>query len=91
VKRETLEETGLTIEPMQVVEIFERIMPDADGRTEYHYVLIDYLCRVTGGRLGAADDASRVEWIARENLRGLRLTEGTLTVIEKAYTMRPRR
>jgi ADP-ribose pyrophosphatase YjhB (NUDIX family) len=91
VKREILEETGLAIEPMQVVEIFERIMPDADGRTEYHYVLIDYLCRVTGGTLGAADDASRVEWVARENLRGLRLTEGTLTVIEKAYTMRPRR
>src|SRR5260370_160495 len=44
VKREILEETGLTIEPMQVVEIFERIMADADGRTEYHYVLIDYLC-----------------------------------------------
>jgi 8-oxo-dGTP diphosphatase len=91
VKREILEETGLTIEPMEVVEIFERIMRDADGRAEYHYVLIDYLCRVTGGKLGAADDASRVDWIPRAGLRGLHLTEGTLTVIEKAYGMRPRR
>ncbi len=91
VKREILEETGLIIEPMEVVEIFERIMRDADGRAEYHYVLIDYLCRVTGGTLGAADDASRVEWTARKDLRALRLTEGTLTVIEKAYGMRPRR
>ena len=34
-----------------MAEVFERIMPDADGRTEYHYVLIDYFCRVTGGEL----------------------------------------
>src|SRR5260370_7785391 len=46
--REVMEETGLAIEPLSVVEIFERIMRDAAGVAEYHYVLIDYLCRVTG-------------------------------------------
>src|ERR1700730_1909284 len=58
VRRETLEETGLEVQPLSVVEIFERIMLDTAGAAEYHYVLVDYLCRVTGGSLAAADDVS---------------------------------
>jgi ADP-ribose pyrophosphatase YjhB (NUDIX family) len=85
IRREVLEETGLVIEPVEVVEIFERIMRDDQGRAEYHYVLADYLCRVTGGELCAADDASRAEWFTREQLDGLKLTEGTLPVILKAF------
>src|SRR5260221_13411555 len=41
VRREVLEETGLVVEPVMLVEIFERIMHDAEGRVEYHYVLAD--------------------------------------------------
>jgi 8-oxo-dGTP diphosphatase len=85
IRREVLEETGLVVEPVEIVEIFERIMKDGEGRTEYHYVLVDYLCRVTGGALAAADDASRAEWFEREELPALKLTEGTLPVIEKAF------
>jgi 8-oxo-dGTP diphosphatase len=85
VRRETLEETGLEIDPVAVVEIFERIMRDANGAAEYHYVLIDYLCRVTGGSLAPGDDVSRAEWVERANLPQYRITEGTLPVIVKAF------
>ena len=88
VKREVLEETGLVVEPVRVFEIFERIMPDAEGRTEYHYVLIDYECRVTGGELRAGDDVAEVAWMRLEELKGLRITEGTLGVIERAFRKR---
>jgi 8-oxo-dGTP diphosphatase len=88
VKREVLEETGLEIEPLGVVEIFERIMRDHVGAPEYHYVLIDYICRVTGGALQAGDDVSRVEWVPQHDLPGLQITEGTLGVIEKAFRLR---
>lgn len=87
VMREVLEETGLTVEPLQIVEIFERIMRDAEGRAEYHYVLVDYICRMTGGTLAAADDVSNVLWVKKQDLTGVRLTEGTLGVIEKAYSI----
>ncbi len=83
--REIWEETGLVVEPVEVLEIFERIIRDAEGRAEYHYILVDYICRVTGGTLLAADDAGRAEWIPREELSSYRITEGTLPVIEKAF------
>src|SRR6266550_6352432 len=84
-RREVFEETGLAIEPLSVVEIFERIMRDAAGVAEYHYVLIDYLCRVTGGVLKAGDDVSQAQWVERACLPEYRITEGTLPVIEKAF------
>ncbi len=86
--REVREETGLEVEPLGVVEIFERIIRDARGLPEYHYVLIDYICRITGGTLEAADDASRVEWAGRDALPAYRLTAGTLPVIEKGFRER---
>jgi ADP-ribose pyrophosphatase YjhB (NUDIX family) len=85
VRREVLEETGLAIEPVSLFEVFERIMRDDNGRPEYHYVLIDYICRVTGGELAAATDCAAVRWTGRDELTTLRVTEGTLAVIEKAY------
>ena len=85
VRREVREETGLEVEPLDVVEIFERIMPDAAGAPEYHYVLIDYICRVTGGTLCAGDDVCGAAWFSREELDRLDITEGTLAVIEKGF------
>jgi ADP-ribose pyrophosphatase YjhB (NUDIX family) len=90
VRREVREETGLEIRPLGVLEIFERIMRDSNGEPEYHYVLIDYICRITGGTLCAGDDVCRVEWVRRSELVKLRITEGTLGVIEKAFRERRR-
>jgi ADP-ribose pyrophosphatase YjhB (NUDIX family) len=88
VRREVLEETGLIVDPVQVFEIFERIIRDDAGKAEYHYVLIDYVCRVKGGEARAGDDVARVEWMRLEELSGLQITEGTLGVIERAFRKR---
>ena len=61
-------------------------MRDAEGRAEYHYVLVDYICRVVGGAPCAGDDVSRLEWVKRPELRDYRLTEGTLEAIERAFS-----
>jgi ADP-ribose pyrophosphatase YjhB (NUDIX family) len=84
-KREVLEETGLIVRPKEMFEIFERIILDAEGRAEYHYILHDYVCTVVGGKLEAGDDAGRVAWVPRDKLKSLQLTEGTLEVIERAF------
>lgn len=88
IRREVMEETGLTVKPLAVVEVFERIMRDGEGKAEYHYVLVDYLCKVTGGELQAADDARGAEWVRRRELGARRLTDGTLDVIERAFERR---
>jgi 8-oxo-dGTP diphosphatase len=84
-RREVREETGLEVEILCLLEVFERIMHDDAGSTRYHYVLMDYLCRPAGGELCAADDASRAAWFAEEELGKLRITEGTPAVIAKAF------
>ena len=86
IQREMREETGLDVETESIFEIFERIMPDKEGRAEYHYVLVDFLCRIVGGTMVAGDDVSRVEWVHKSRLASLLLTEGTLPVIEKAFS-----
>jgi 8-oxo-dGTP diphosphatase len=86
--REVREETGLEVRPLGVLEIFERIMRDAGGTPEYHYVLIDYVCRIIGGDLCPGDDVCNIEWVRRRDLQRLRITEGTLAVIEKAFRER---
>jgi 8-oxo-dGTP diphosphatase len=88
-KREVREETGLIVRPKNLFEIFERIMLDAKGRTEYHYILHDYLCTVVGGELKAGDDAGRVAWVPSVKLKDLQLTEGTSAVIARAFAVSP--
>lgn len=86
--REVLEETGLRVEVDRFFEIFERIMPDKRGRTEYHYLLIDFVCKVKGGKLRPADDVSDVRWVRRRDLDQYVITEGTREVMERAFRAR---
>jgi ADP-ribose pyrophosphatase YjhB (NUDIX family) len=83
--REAQEETGLNVEPGELLGIYDRILLHADGRVQYHYVLIDFLCRRVGGELEAADDAAEVRWFDREQLAALNLAEDTLDVIAKGF------
>ncbi len=89
ITREVREETGLEIVPVQVALIFERIMPDADGNAEYHYVLVDYLCEIRGGALCAGDDSNCARWFLVVDLDHLSLTDGTLNVIRKVHSSGP--
>ena len=82
IAREVLEETGLVVSVGPIATVFERIMPDAQGTCEYHYVLIDFYCSVTGGSLQAGDDSKQAQWFALGQLDGMLLTAGTREVIE---------
>src|SRR6478672_9248227 len=61
-EREAREETGLLVKAGEVLEVLDRIVPDKDGAPQYHYVLIDFLCVVRGGKLRAGGDAADVGW-----------------------------
>jgi 8-oxo-dGTP diphosphatase len=83
-QREACEETGLEVEAGEVLEVFDSIYRDPDGKTQYHYVLIDFLCRPMAGELCAGSDAGEVRWVTADDLDGLQMTESAIRVIRKA-------
>jgi 8-oxo-dGTP diphosphatase len=87
VAREMLEETGLHVEVGAVVEVFDRIMRDADGRVRYHYVLVDYLCRPVGGELRAGSDVDDAVLAHPADLARYSLTTKATAVIERALQL----
>lgn len=91
VEREVAEETGLKVRAQYLAEVFERIMPDAKGRTEYHYVLADYVCKIISGTAKAGDDAGNLAWVPVAKLDQVTLTEGTKEVVERVYADYQRR
>ena len=84
--REAREETGLVVEPSELLGVYDRVLRDPGHRVQYHYVLIDFLCRRVAGDLFAASDAAEVRWFMRAELPALRLAEDTLDVINKGFT-----
>src|SRR5439155_14030934 len=87
VAREVREETCLDVEVGPLVEVVNRVTRDADGRVEYHFVIVDYLCRPIGGTLACASDAAAAEWVALDDLDRFSLTRTAVTVIRKATTL----
>jgi 8-oxo-dGTP diphosphatase len=69
VVREVKEETGLTVETVELVELLDRIHKDGE-RVRYHYVIADYLCRLVCGKLIASSDADAVRWVERAEWNG---------------------
>ncbi len=89
VRREALEETGLTVEPVALVEVVDRIFKE-DNRVRYHYVIVDYWCRTISGEATAASDAAALRWATRDQWQSANphnLEPITIQVIEKAWQM----
>ncbi|MGP8268941.1 MAG: NUDIX hydrolase [Terracidiphilus sp.] len=87
VVREVWEETGLTVEPIELIELLDRIQREGE-RVRYHYVIADYLCRVVGGQLQAASDAAAARWAERAEWNShsaLKIDPVTVRVIENGW------
>ena len=86
-RRELREETGLDVEVLELIEVFERIFPGDGSRPQYHFVIVDYLCRKTGGALQAGGDATDVAQVREEDLERYALTVAATRVLKKAFAM----
>jgi ADP-ribose pyrophosphatase YjhB (NUDIX family) len=87
VAREMLEETGLDVEVGPVIEVFDRIMRDGEGRVQYHYVLVDYLCWPVSGELQAGSDVDAAVLVDPADLAVYGLTSKATSVIERALQL----
>ena len=82
--REMREETGLDVEPFELITVFDRIERDGDD-VIYHYVIVDYLCRFRSGEAQAASDALEVAWAAPDELAAYDLPPRALEVVQEAF------
>ena len=95
VKREVVEETGLSVKPEAIVEVVDRIHHQ-EGKENlptvirYHYVIVDYWCSILQGEAKPSSDAADLTWATRDewmetNKYGLEAI--TVRVIEKGWQM----
>jgi 8-oxo-dGTP diphosphatase len=87
IAREMLEETGLEIEVGPVIEVFDRITRDEQGRVRYHFVLVDYLCWPLGGALQAGSDVADAKFVDPADLAPYQLTAKATEVITRALEL----
>jgi mutator protein MutT len=81
--RELEEETGLRVEPLELLTVFDRI--EREGETVvHHFVIVDYLCRWLSGEARAASDALDVAWASPEELPVYDLPPKALEVVHDA-------
>ena len=83
-RRELKEETGLEVEPLEVLKVFDRIMREG-SRVRYHYVIVDYACRLKGGRLAPASDVLEARWVRRQDLPQYHLSKKATSVVLQAF------
>ena len=83
VVREVEEETGILIQPIKLLTVFDSIVRNDEGRVRYHYVLCEYLCEAVGGELRALSDASDARWTPLEEIRSLEMNPNTRRFIER--------
>jgi len=74
VMREVKEETNLEVEQPKLIDVVNNITPDENGRTKYHFVIVDYFVKLKGGKLKAADDAAELKWVRFSEVENYELT-----------------
>lgn len=83
--RETEEETGLQIEVLELINVFDMIDPDGDGKTRYHYVLVDFLSKPVGGRERSSEEVTELKWVTFEEAKGMDLTRTARKALEELF------
>jgi 8-oxo-dGTP diphosphatase len=85
VRRELLEETGIRVKVHDVIDVFERISLDGEGKTQFHFVVLDYFCEAAEGEARPGSDVTEVAWVTEVELDEYSLTAAVKQVLHKAF------
>ena len=83
--RETEEETGITVQVLELINAFDVIDVDDVGNVKYHYVLVDFLARPTGGFEKPSSEVTDMRWVAYDEAKGMDLTETTRKALSELF------
>jgi mutator protein MutT len=84
VRREVMEEVGLEVDVKDLVVALDRVILDSEGKIEYHYILLDFLCEAGSQQPHASSDATACLFVPLDQFSGYALTKGTADVIRRA-------
>ena len=94
VARELLEETGVEVRVLDLIEVFDRIFLENETsgaphtkNPRFHFVIVDYLCERISGEAVAGGDVTHVEWASEDELENFSLTPTATRVIRKAFSL----
>lgn len=87
VQRELREETGLEVRVLELLDVFERIVPEERARPQYHFVILDYLCEAASGVPRPGGDVTEVALVSEDELGGYGLTPAATRVLRKAFAL----
>jgi len=94
VARELLEETGVKVRVLGLIEVFDRIYlgdgssrVEVQGKPRFHFVIADYLCERLSGEPRAGSDVTDVAFAREDELQRFHLTETATRVLMKAFAM----
>lgn len=91
IERELKEETGLEVRALGLIEIYEKVLRDADDRPQYHFVILDYLCEFVQGTARPDGDATEVAWVSEAELERFELSSAALRIVKKGIAAAGRR
>ena len=80
-RREIKEETGLDIDVGPVIETFDRVHRDDQGRIRYHFVIVDFLCWPREGEAVPGSDADDVAWVTPDQIDAYQVNAHAKAVI----------
>lgn len=88
VVRELREECGIEVAVAEAAEVVERMIPDTEGRLQYHYVILDYQAKWLRGELAASEDVEDARWVDPGSLHQYHMTHGAADVIRRLLARR---
>ncbi len=80
-RREVREETGLDVKITGLIDVVDSIVPDGNGKIQYHYTLIDLAAEWQAGEPVPGGDAASAAFVAADDLDGYDLWDETLRII----------
>jgi len=87
IERELMEETRVQVLPLELIEIYEKVLRLPNQPPQYHFVILDYLCELKGGNAQAGSDVTEVAWSTEDELDRFNLTTEARRVVKRAFAM----
>ncbi|HUS56829.1 MAG TPA: NUDIX hydrolase [Thermoplasmata archaeon] len=84
-QRETEEETGLKVQILELINVFDVVEKDDAGRVRYHYVLVDFLARSVGGEERRSEEVLEMKWVSHDEMKGMDLARTAKRALDELF------